>query len=266
MTLREIGSPIDGHPNPVLGFPFFDAATGSLGPGLVGGGGARRARRGIDGVTEAHLLPHRRRRVARGTDLGSDGFLRRSSPWRGGRHLQLQHAGPERLCLVGAGLGASRGEGDSVRRADRNHRRSRSGGDRTRACAIAEDCQRPLAVIARTVKGWGVPSLGGPGHHGTPVKAEATGGRARRARGDGAAPGRHRYRGRRICARLKIAPPAAAPAARAARTPPAGFGAALAKNPALASAKEAFRRAAPMAWRSRRSATPTRRWWRSTPT
>ena len=33
MTLREIDSPIDGHPNPALGFPFFDAATGSLGQG-----------------------------------------------------------------------------------------------------------------------------------------------------------------------------------------------------------------------------------------
>lgn len=31
MTLREIDSPIDGHPNPALGLPFFDAATGSLG-------------------------------------------------------------------------------------------------------------------------------------------------------------------------------------------------------------------------------------------
>ena len=31
MALRSIGSPIDGHPNPILGFPFFDAATGSLG-------------------------------------------------------------------------------------------------------------------------------------------------------------------------------------------------------------------------------------------
>src|SRR5678810_37529 len=34
MTLREIQSPIDGHPNPQLGVPFFDAATGSLGQGL----------------------------------------------------------------------------------------------------------------------------------------------------------------------------------------------------------------------------------------
>jgi transketolase len=34
LSLREIDSPIDGHPNPRLGVPFFDAATGSLGQGL----------------------------------------------------------------------------------------------------------------------------------------------------------------------------------------------------------------------------------------
>src|SRR6202022_4579976 len=34
MRLRAIDSPLDGHPNPQLGFPFFDAATGSLGQGL----------------------------------------------------------------------------------------------------------------------------------------------------------------------------------------------------------------------------------------
>jgi transketolase len=34
MTLRENSSVLDGHPNPALGFHFFDAATGSLGQGL----------------------------------------------------------------------------------------------------------------------------------------------------------------------------------------------------------------------------------------
>ena len=34
LTLREAESVLDGHPNPVVGFPFFDAATGSLGQGL----------------------------------------------------------------------------------------------------------------------------------------------------------------------------------------------------------------------------------------
>ena len=34
MSLRDWNSVLDGHPNPVEGFPFFDAATGSLGQGL----------------------------------------------------------------------------------------------------------------------------------------------------------------------------------------------------------------------------------------
>src|SRR5438309_1277913 len=34
LSLRAIDSIIDGHPHPQLGFPFFDAATGSLGQGL----------------------------------------------------------------------------------------------------------------------------------------------------------------------------------------------------------------------------------------
>ena len=34
LSLRAIDSPIDGHPHPQVGFPFFDAATGSLGQGL----------------------------------------------------------------------------------------------------------------------------------------------------------------------------------------------------------------------------------------
>ena len=33
-TLREADSPLDGHPNPMEGVAFFDAATGSLGQGL----------------------------------------------------------------------------------------------------------------------------------------------------------------------------------------------------------------------------------------
>ena len=51
MSLREIGSAIDGHPNPVLGFPFFDAATGSLGQGLSVAAGLRCAAR-VDGVLQ----------------------------------------------------------------------------------------------------------------------------------------------------------------------------------------------------------------------
>ncbi|MCD6365140.1 MAG: transketolase, partial [Planctomycetes bacterium] len=48
LTLRDVDSVIDGHPNPAIGFPFFDAATGSLGQGIsVSAGLALGAR--IDG-------------------------------------------------------------------------------------------------------------------------------------------------------------------------------------------------------------------------
>jgi transketolase len=49
LRLRDMDSEIDGHPNPAEGFPFFPAATGSLGHGLsvaVGLGAAAR----LDGL------------------------------------------------------------------------------------------------------------------------------------------------------------------------------------------------------------------------
>jgi transketolase len=105
-----------------------------------------------------------------------------------------------------------------------------------RALRIVED-RRPLAVIARTVKGWGVPSIGGPGHHGTPVKPEALAGVLAELEETARRIGVTDI-GAQDFAALKIAPPSAAPAARAASRTPLSFGAALAKNPALASAKK----------------------------
>ena len=49
LRLREIDSPIDGHPNPAEGFPFFPAATGSLGQGLSIAAGLALAAR-LDGI------------------------------------------------------------------------------------------------------------------------------------------------------------------------------------------------------------------------
>ena len=47
-TLRAADSMLDGHPNPMEGFPFFDAATGSLGQGLSVAAGLGEAAR-LDG-------------------------------------------------------------------------------------------------------------------------------------------------------------------------------------------------------------------------
>jgi len=232
MTLREIGSPIDGHPNPVLGFPFFDAATGSLGQGLSVAAGLSCAAR-LDGVPKRIFC------------LIGDGESREGQIWEA-----MDFCADHRLGGVVAIFNCNTlGQSDYVSSAqDWEHLAAKAAafGARTEIidghdpAAIEhalriEDDSRPLAVIARTVKGWGVPSLGGPGHHGTPVKPEALSGvlveldeTARRLGVTDI--------GAQDFATLKIAPPAAAPAPRAAPHAPISFGAALARNPASASA------------------------------
>ena len=173
MTLREIGSPIDGHPNPVLGFPFFDAATGSLGQGLSVAAGLGSAAR-LGGVPNRIFC------------LIGGGESCEGQIWEA-----LDFCADHRLGGMVAIFNCNTlGQSDYVSSAqDWEHLAAKAAafGARTeiidghdpaaieRALRIEED-QRPLAVIARTVKGWGVPSLGGPGHHGTPVKAEALAG------------------------------------------------------------------------------------------
>ena len=69
MRLRAIDSEIDGHPNPAEGFPFFPAATGSLGQGLsiaAGLGGGGEAGR----LGQADILHHRGRREPRRAGVG----------------------------------------------------------------------------------------------------------------------------------------------------------------------------------------------------
>ncbi len=64
MNLRAADSPIDGHPNPGEGFPFFDAATGSLGQGLSVAAGLAEAAR-IDNSTAASTASSATARPAR---------------------------------------------------------------------------------------------------------------------------------------------------------------------------------------------------------
>ena len=232
MTLREIGSPIDGHPNPVLGFPFFDAATGSLGQGLSVAAGLACAAR-VDGVPKRIFC------------IIGDGESREGQIWEA-----MDFCADHRLGGVVAIFNCNTlGQSDYVSSAqDWEHLAAKATafGARTeiidghdpeaieRALRITED-SRPLAVIARTVKGWGVPSLGGPGHHGTPVKAEALAG----VLAELEETARHlgiTDIGAQDFAALKIEPPAAAPASRVGPRAPMGFDVALAKNPALASA------------------------------
>jgi transketolase len=234
MTLRDIASPIDGHPNPVLGFPFFDAATGSLGQGLSVAAGLRCAAR-IDGIPKRIFC------------LMGDGESREGQIWEA-----MDFAADQRLGgLVAIFNCNTLGQSDYVSAAqDWEHLAAKATafGARTEiidghdpaaiegALRITDD-ERPIAVIARTIKGWGVPSLGGPGHHGTPVKADALAGvldeldaTARQLGVADIAP--------QDFAAFKIEPPAVTSVSRPTSSVPLSFSAALAKVPALASATE----------------------------
>jgi transketolase len=170
MTLREIGSPIDGHPNPALGFPFFDAATGSLGQGLSVAGGLGCAAR-VDGIDKVVYC------------IIGDGESREGQIWEAMDFIRDQ-----RLSNVVALLNCNElGQSDFVSpEQDWTHlqRKAEAFGWATvavdghdpeailsalgRRADLATE-GRALVIIARTVKGWGIPALQGVGHHGTPV-------------------------------------------------------------------------------------------------
>jgi transketolase len=214
--------------------PFFDAATGSLGQGLSVAAGLRCAAR-VDGVPKRIFC------------IIGDGESREGQIWEAMDFCADQRLGG----LVAIFNCNTLGQSDYVSPAqDWDHLAARATafGARTeiidghdpaaieRALRITED-SGPLAVIARTVKGWGVPSLAGPGHHGTPVKAGALAGVLAELDATARQLGVNDI-GVQDFAALKIAPPAAAPAARAASRVPVTFEAALANDPALASAKK----------------------------
>jgi transketolase len=232
MSLRAIDSPIDGHPNPMLGFPFFDAATGSLGQGLSVAAGLGAAAR-LDGIGKAIYC------------IIGDGESREGQNWEA-----MDFIADHGLTNVVAIFNCNTlGQSDFVSPAqDWQHlqRKAEAFGftavviDGHDAAAIEDTLRRreelgagkPLCVIARTVKGWGVPALGGMGHHGTPVsknQLEAVLSELdKRAAELGIA-----NLDTAASEVARIAPPLPAPATKAAGQP-MGFMAEIAKDPKLA--------------------------------
>ncbi|GBQ80848.1 transketolase [Gluconacetobacter johannae DSM 13595] len=172
MALRDIESPVDGHPNPEVGFPFFDAATGSLGQGLSVAAGLAAAAR-LDGIDKTiycivgdgesregqiweamdFIADHELTNVVaifNCNTLAQSDYVSPAQDW-----VHLQHK------AEAFGWTALETDGHDPAKIDHVLR------NRT---ALAKG--KPLCIVARTVKGWGVPDLGGMGHHGTAVKQE----------------------------------------------------------------------------------------------
>ncbi|MBN2563537.1 MAG: transketolase [Phycisphaerae bacterium] len=168
-SLREADSPLDGHPNPAEGFPFFDAATGSLGQGLsVGAGLALAARqRRID--KQIYVLlgdgESREGQVWEAMDLIADYGLTNvvaifSCNGQGQADYVSKQQSPDMLAAKAGAFGwqaviLDGHDPDAIR------------------AALAEPEKRalPLAVIAKTVKGWGCDALKDKSNHGKPVPA-----------------------------------------------------------------------------------------------
>ena len=173
MTLREAGSCLDGHPSPMEGVPFFDAATGSLGQGLsvaAGLGAAARA----DGLDKRIYCiigdgESREGQVAEAIDFMMDHGLANVLPifncngYGQADKVSVQQS-PERLAakLEAAGFSVHSIDGhdpDAIREAFEKFI-ERSAGD------------EPTAVVARTVKGWGTATMQGGGWHGKPATGD----------------------------------------------------------------------------------------------
>lgn len=170
-TLRSMNSELDGHPNPMEGMPFFDSATGSLGQGLsVAAGLAEGAK--LDGIdkkvyciigdgecregqiTEAldYIIDHKLANVLPIFNCNEYGQSDRVSGQQSAERMvaRLNSMGFEVKDIDGHNPTQIKGAFDAFAKAT-----------------------KPMAVVARTVKGWGAESMQGASWHGKPASGDA---------------------------------------------------------------------------------------------
>lgn len=167
-TLRAVDSILDGHPNPREGFPFFDAATGSLGQGLSVAAGLGLAARNDNIDKHIYCLigdgESREGQIAEALDFIADHKLTNVVPVFNCNHYGQadkvsKQQTPEVLSkkLEAYGFTVINIDGhkpSQIREAFEQFTKNTT--------------ETPIAVVAKTIKGWGCPSLQGGGWHGKP--------------------------------------------------------------------------------------------------
>ena len=176
MNLRAIDSPVDGHPNPQLGIHFFDAATGSLGQGLSVSAGLAAAARMDKLDKNIYCIigdgESREGQIWEAADFVVDHALTNVVPIFNCNELaQSDWVSPQQSYQ---GLADKlHAFGFIVRVVDGHDPRDISNA--LNELHVIQNGQRPLAIVARTVKGWGASAEQGMGKHGTPVKKDKMG-------------------------------------------------------------------------------------------
>jgi len=172
LQLRAIDSAIDGHPNPAEGFPFFPAATGSLGQGLSVSAGLALAAR-LDGLPRRVFCligdgESREGQIWEAVDFLVDHYVTAVCPiFNCNGHGQSDAVSRQQRPEVTAAK--LRAAGFVVREIDgHDPEQIRDALKQHTAHAESPDC-RPLAIVARTVKGWGFTDVLGSDVHGKPV-------------------------------------------------------------------------------------------------
>ena len=172
-AFRENTSFLDGHPNPMEGFPFFDAATGSLGQGLSVAAGLGAAARRDEMDKRIYCLigdgEAREGQVAEALDFIIDHKLANVLPvfncneyGQAARVSNQQSPDVLTKKLEATGFTVAVIDGhdpETIRAAFATHAEI-AGGD------------APMAVVAKTTKGWGAESIQGGGWHGKPPTGE----------------------------------------------------------------------------------------------
>ena len=173
---RTWKSELDGHPNPMEGFPFFDAATGSLGQGLSVAAGLAEAAR-LDGNEKLIYCiigdgESREGQITEALDYIVEKNLNNVLPifncneyGQAGRVSDQQSAGKIAAKLEAIGFNVVTIDG---------HDPTQIKEQFDAFIAGSKDASgTPMAVVAKTIKGWGAPSIQGGGWHGKPPTGDA---------------------------------------------------------------------------------------------
>ena len=175
LALRAIDSVVDGHPNPIEGFPFFDSATGSLGQGLSMAAGLAASAR-LDGLDKRVFCligdgESREGQIWEAVDFLRDHNFKAVCPiFNCNEWAQSDSVSPQQnhettaKKLEAAGFQAFVIDG---------HNPSEIQDTLSEHAHAQFDPQsQPVAIVARTIKGWGSPSQQGGGHHGKSVDGD----------------------------------------------------------------------------------------------